>query len=163
MAKASLVRRVVREPKSRRRVVLELTEGEADFLVNQCHRVRGDARLSPVKYAVRIRTALQRALGYSWENCDARVLSRGTVRFATYDQLVSRKISELKEEAQAAMAGSWDTQVLDVEAPIHHYPNVNLVAPLSVEEFELKAVPTFGSVAAQAASGLWEILRGRFG
>lgn len=186
MAKAHVVRQVVREPKSRRRVVLVLTEGEADFLINQCYRVRGDRRLSPVKYAVRIRGALQRAVGYKWADCDARVLSGGIVRFSTYDQLTHRKIARLKAEAQEALSEmSWDENLTSGSGPVHlggatmRIPALDEVSASVGTELPETPVepgsgtvfgdcghepaPTIGSVASQAVSGLLGVLRARLG
>ncbi len=109
MAKASVRRQVVREPVSRRRVVLVLTEGEADFLINMCYRVRGDIRLSPVKYAVRIRIALQKAVGYNWASCDARHLSAGAVRFTTYEHLLPRKLHEIQARQSVSVEAFTET------------------------------------------------------
>ncbi len=167
MAKAHVVKQVVREPKSRRRVVLVLTEGEADFLINQCYRVRGDRRLSPVKYAVRIRSALQRAVGYKWVDCDARVLSGGAVRFATYDQLTHRKIAKLKAEAQEALSDlSWEeniTSTQNITTPFSvtsHLPEEPSAQTFHLTTEERKA-QTLVSAAGQAASLFLGALRDR--
>jgi hypothetical protein len=87
MAKATAIKHYIVRPKRVRRVILELTEGEADFLINVCGRIEGDSNDSPVKYAVRIRKALSKLVGYDWLETDAFQLSTGYVSYTTYDNL----------------------------------------------------------------------------
>jgi hypothetical protein len=70
MAKATLVRpKPVRQPTGK--VVLELTEGEADFILAVTAFIAGDYERSPRKYSDRIRRALETALGIGYTQTDA--------------------------------------------------------------------------------------------
>ena len=59
------------KPVPPRTFVIELTEGELDFLLGVCLAVHGDAKKSPAKYGYRIYQALYSATGLSGYNTDA--------------------------------------------------------------------------------------------
>jgi len=80
MARATAGRR--RTP---RRVILSLTEGEADYLLGLISQVAGNHRKSPHKYGVRIEKALEEALGYNYSGSDAYAHAVGHVHFRNYD------------------------------------------------------------------------------
>lgn len=72
------------------RYVLELSEGEADFLLGLMGVIGGDTAKSPRKYALRIEGALSLAMGISCLSTDAvKLISDqgrpGSVYFANYD------------------------------------------------------------------------------
>ena len=80
----------VRETRKVPRVRLELTEGEADFLLGLMGRIGGDPVNSPRKYQKRVMTALTKALGYSYDETDAfklvSTLGGGNVLFDNYPE-----------------------------------------------------------------------------
>lgn len=70
MAKATVVRpKPVKQPPVK--VILELSEGEADFILGVTGKIGGSPDRSPRKYSDRIRAALTGALGYDWHETDA--------------------------------------------------------------------------------------------
>lgn len=76
MAKATMIRpKPVKQPPVK--VILELTEGEADFILGVTAKLGGDREKSPRKYSDRIQAALTDALGYDWSRTDAYKLSSG--------------------------------------------------------------------------------------
>lgn len=66
---------------------VEVTEGEADFILGLLAYVGGHAKRSPRKYADRIRVALSKAVGYDYDETDAFRLIEGApfVNFSEYD------------------------------------------------------------------------------
>lgn len=83
MAKAKVIEPPPQPP---RRVLLTLTEGEADFLMAMCARTCGDPRRSPRKYERRITSALTEALGYAFWSTDAHnLIAEGSrITFSNY-------------------------------------------------------------------------------
>jgi hypothetical protein len=67
-----------------RKVTLSLTEGEADLLLAVLAAVGGSQSKSPRKYARRITSALEGALGYDYESTDAYYLMIGDIEFSNY-------------------------------------------------------------------------------
>lgn len=89
MAKATVIQpKPVKQPP--RKIVLELTEGEADFLLGISLHIGGHPTNSPRKYAVRIGDALYAALGVGADQTDAARLRdktaspKGTIYFRDY-------------------------------------------------------------------------------
>lgn len=84
MAKAQITSGIVRQPQRVRRIQLELTDGEADFLMAVLSRVDGHEKDSPRKYQRRISAALERATGHMFAYTDAYPLSSGEIEFQSY-------------------------------------------------------------------------------
>lgn len=79
MAKATVINpKPVKQPP--RRVILELTDGEADFILGVTNRVGGSPTASPRKYSERIRAALRDALGVDPFRTDADKLMSSASR-----------------------------------------------------------------------------------
>lgn len=79
MAKATLVKaKPVKQPPNK--VILELSEGEADFILALTARIGGHPEHSPRKYSERICTALTVALGFAWDGTDAEKLMTSSSR-----------------------------------------------------------------------------------
>ena len=77
MARAHVVTKVFRKVRQVRvrRTVLELGDGEVDFLLALSRRVSGDPENSPRKYMNRIARALVKSTGMNPSNTDADKLS----------------------------------------------------------------------------------------
>jgi hypothetical protein len=98
MAKAAVTSTVVERRKvvsyedvEVRKINLELTEGDADFLLAVLNLIGGNAKNSPRKYGDRISAALKEATGLSADDTDAYELvagngsgSRGAIYFNDY-------------------------------------------------------------------------------
>lgn len=70
MAKATKITpKPVKQPSAK--IVLELSEGEADFILGITHAIGGDPQKSPRKYAQALEEALTEALGYAVNGTDA--------------------------------------------------------------------------------------------
>jgi len=89
MAKATKIApKPVKQPPAK--IVLELSEGEADFILGMTEFISGHPSKSPRKYANALREALTSALGIRAKDTDAahlysEVLSiRGSVHFSDY-------------------------------------------------------------------------------
>jgi hypothetical protein len=83
MAKATKITpKPVKQPPVR--YVLELSEGEADFILALTRYIGGDPANSPRKYSVRIQHALEDATGQSAADTDAAKLASGGIRFEDY-------------------------------------------------------------------------------
>lgn len=67
-----------------RKVTLSLTEGEADFILGVAAQMGGHPARSPRKYAKRVRSALEAALGYDFSQTDAYNLGLGAIEFRDY-------------------------------------------------------------------------------
>jgi hypothetical protein len=67
-----------------RNIRLDLTEGEADFLLGLVASVGGSETNSPRKYAKRILKALRRVTGYDYTETDSLALLHGHVEFLDY-------------------------------------------------------------------------------
>lgn len=78
MAQAKVFERTISQPRKVKRVQLELTEGEADFLLATMASIAGHPRNSPRKYAERIRNALTAATGLDYSRADAYRLKTPT-------------------------------------------------------------------------------------
>lgn len=63
---------------------LQITEGEADFLLGVLAAINGDPDKSPRKYAARLSRILSRMTGYDGLETDAVALSRGAIAFYNY-------------------------------------------------------------------------------
>lgn len=75
----------VRKRNTPRNIRLDLTEGEADFLLGiTAACISGDPVNSPRKYAKRIAKALTKATGYNYAETDSYPLARGLVDFMDY-------------------------------------------------------------------------------
>jgi hypothetical protein len=89
MAKATKITpKPVKTPPAR--IVLELSEGEADFILGVTSVIGGDPQKSPRKYSEALHTALREALGYSAFSTDAHKLisahgRAGSIYFKNYD------------------------------------------------------------------------------
>jgi len=84
MAKATVITpKPVRQPP--KKIILELTEGEADFLIAVLSRIGGSPTKSPRKYQERISAPLVEALGFDFYGTDAHKLSTGDIGFRNYD------------------------------------------------------------------------------
>lgn len=79
-------RATVRQVKlhSPRTIRLELTEGEADFLLGVLAQTGGHLTNSPWKYARRMADALEGAMGYDASETDAYKMSVGHIEFTEY-------------------------------------------------------------------------------
>lgn len=97
MAKATFViAKPVKQPPNK--VILELTEGEADLIYFLVGRVTGSSNNSPRKYADRIHHALSAALGYMSVQSDAyRLANNAYQHFADYPADQAAKWSRLVE------------------------------------------------------------------
>ncbi len=67
-----------------RNIRLDLTEGEADFILGLLAGVGGDPQKSPRKYADRIISTLEKAAGYNYKDTDSYRLSAGYIHFFGY-------------------------------------------------------------------------------
>lgn len=85
MAKATRIEpKPVKQPPVK--ILLELSEGEADFILGITARIGGSTTGSPRKYNEPIQEALSEALGISWDETDAYGLLHGGggLRFENY-------------------------------------------------------------------------------
>lgn len=84
MAKATRIEpKPVKQPPVK--ILLELSEGEADFILGITSRIGGSMTDSPRKYNDRIQEALTGALGVRWDDTDSYPLLRGAgLRFENY-------------------------------------------------------------------------------
>jgi hypothetical protein len=89
-----------------RKVTLSLTEGEADLLLGVLAQVSGSTTKSPRKYARRISSALEGALGYGHTDTDSFGLSMGNIEFSDYgsapitglDRVMNYLVNEYADE-----------------------------------------------------------------
>jgi hypothetical protein len=86
MATAHRVRRriQVKRTEYQHRIMLIMTEGEADFLTAVMANIGGHPTQSPRKYAERIGAALTNATGQDYAATDAQLLIRGYIKFKKY-------------------------------------------------------------------------------
>jgi len=87
MAKATRIDpKPVKQPPPK--YVLELSEGEADFILGITASIGGSSTNSPRKYSDALRDALMDATGISAFDTDAYALKvRGAINFADYSDL----------------------------------------------------------------------------
>lgn len=79
MAKATVIQlKPVKQPP--KKIILELSEGEADFIYAVTHRVAGSPTASPRKYSERVHAALKAALGIDGHQTDAHRLMSNASR-----------------------------------------------------------------------------------
>jgi hypothetical protein len=79
-----MARARVKQLHTPRTICLELTEGEADFILASVYATGGDPDHSPRKYATRIMNTLEKTLGYGAGETDAYKLGVGGMHFRSY-------------------------------------------------------------------------------
>lgn len=68
-----------------RTILVELTEGEADFILGVTSRVAGHETRSMAKYSTRLRKVLSKTLGYDCDETDFDKYARGFLYLNTYE------------------------------------------------------------------------------
>lgn len=112
-----------------RTILVELTEGEADFILGVTSRVAGHETRSMAKYSTRLRKVLSKTLGYDCDETDFDKYARGFLYLNTYEpassydkmsdrisfELNHKLVAELDDPDNAPVELDWQARAAEWE------------------------------------------------
>lgn len=141
-----MARTVSQRRNSPRTITVEMTEGEADFVLGVTSIVGGDATRSMRKYADRLRRALSRSLGYGPDDTDFVKYGRGHVYMNRFDgnaKLGDRLAYLLQNELSTAEAKKLDAPGRSLQDVLNTYADPTFVTSAD----DLRAAEGLGPAA----------------